>query len=114
LAPSFGLLIEVVPIREGAARKKVLFCIGKVSFHFCFSVRIADGMGNELDPKNLAEPFHFRGNLSIGAGAVSHDDAGVVDDTSRAGAFHESKSLIEKDPDLETGEARVILDKELP
>ena len=66
-APSFGLLVEVMPIREGAARKKVVFCIGKVSFHFCFSVRIANGMGNELDPKNLAEPFHLRGNLGIRA-----------------------------------------------
>ncbi len=48
LAPSFGLLVEVMPIREGAARKKVMFCIGKVSFHFCLSIRIANGMGDEL------------------------------------------------------------------
>jgi len=113
LAPSFGLLVEVLPIREDAARKKIVLPIGKVSFHFCLPIRIANGMGNELDPKNLAEPFHLRGHLCLGARAMSHDDAGVVDDTSRAGSLHKAKGGIEKDPGLEAGEGRVILDKEL-
>ena len=45
---------------------------------------------------------------------MSHDDAGVVNDTSQAGSLHKLKRLIEKDPGLEAGEGRVILDKELP
>ena len=70
-------------------------------------------MRNELDPKDLPELLHLRGNVCIRAGAVSHEDAGVVDDTSRAGALHEPKGTVEKDPGLEAGEARGILDEEL-
>jgi hypothetical protein len=44
---------------------------------------------------------------------MSHDDAGVVNDTSLTGSLHEAKGGIEKDPGLEAGKARVILDKEL-
>jgi hypothetical protein len=114
LRPSFGLLVEVMPIRKGAARKKIIFCIVKVSFHFSFSISIADGMGNEIDRKNLAEPFDLRCDFGLGARAMSDDDAGVVNDTSQAGAFHEPKGRIEKDPGLEASEGRVILDKEFP
>ena len=77
-APSFGLLVEVMPIREGAARKKIVLAISKVSFHFCFSVRIANGMGDKLNPKDLAKTFHLRGNLSIRSTAVSHKGGGAV------------------------------------
>ena len=70
-------------------------------------------MGDERDIKHLPEAFHLRGNLRRGARAMSHDDAGVVDDTSRAGSLHELKRLIEKDPGLEAGEGRVILDEKL-
>jgi len=70
-------------------------------------------MGDELDRKHLPEAFHFRSNFGLGARAVSHEDAGVVDDTSRAGSLHELKRTIEKDPGLEAGEGRVILEKEL-
>ena len=70
-------------------------------------------MGEEGDPKDLAEAFHLRGNLCIRAAAVSHQDARIVDDTPRAGAVHELKGFVEKDPGLEAGEGRVMLDKKL-
>jgi hypothetical protein len=38
LTPSFGLLVEILPVREGAARKKIIFCISKISFHFSLGV----------------------------------------------------------------------------
>ena len=114
LAPSFGLLVEVRPIGEGAPSQKIVLAISKIALHFGLPIRIANGMGDELDPKDLAETFHFRGHLGLRATAVSHDDAGVVNDTSPAGAVHEAKGGIEKDPGLEAGEGRVVLDKELP
>jgi len=106
--------MEVMPIGEGAAGKKIIFCIVKVSFHFRLPIGVVDGMGNEPDPEDLSKTFDLRGNLGIGARAVSHDDAGVVDDAALASTLHEPKGTIEKDPGLEAGEARVILDKELP
>jgi hypothetical protein len=102
-----------MPVLEGAARKKIIFCISKISFHFSLPIGIANGMGDEFDIKECAKTFYLRGDLGLGARAVSHEDAGVVDDTSWASAFHEPKGSIQKDPGLEPGEARVILDKEL-
>jgi len=110
-APPFGLLVKVLPIRERATRQKVSFHVGEVSLYFCLPVCIADDMGDEGDPEDLAEAFHLRGNICLRAAAVSHKDARIVDDTPRADAIHELKGRIEKDPGLEAGEGRVILDK---
>lgn len=112
LAPPRGLLVEVVPVGEGAARKEVLFRIGKISFDLPFPVSVPDRMGREPHPKDVAKPFHLRSDLCIGTRAVGHQDARVVDDTARAGAVHEVKRGIEKDPGLEAGEGRIVLDKE--
>ena len=70
-------------------------------------------MGDKLDSKDLAKALHLRGNLRLRARAMSHDDAGVVDDTARTDALHELKGPIEKDSGLEACEGRIILDKEL-
>lgn len=110
-APSFGLLVKVLPIRERATRQKISFQVGKVSLYFCLPVWIADDMGDKRDPEDMAEAFYLRGNVCLRATAVSHQDARIVDDTPRAGAAHELKGRIEKDPGLEAGEGRVILGK---
>lgn len=113
LAPSLGLEVEIMPSGEGATSQEIVLHVGKISFYFGFAVSIANGVGDEGDPKDLAETFHFGGHLGLGAAAVSHDDAGVVNNTPWAGALHEAKGGIEKDPGLEAGKGRVILDIEL-
>ncbi len=110
-APLFGLLVKVLPIRERATRQKISLYVGKVPLYFCFPICIADDMGDEGDPEDMAEAFHLRGNVCLRAAAVSHKDARIVDDTPRADAIHELKGRIEKDPGLEAGEDRGILDK---
>ena len=69
-------------------------------------------MRNEGDAKNLAEPLHLGGNLGIGAAAMGHQDARVVDDTASAGAVHKPEGGVEKDPGFEARIGRVVLDKE--
>ncbi len=71
-------------------------------------------MGDERYPKDMAKTLHLRGNLCIRATAVSHNDAAIIDDAPGAGAVQELKGPIEKDPGLEAGEDRVVLDKEFP
>jgi hypothetical protein len=78
------------------------------------SIGIANGMGDKGDPKNPTETLHLRGDLCLRARAMGYQDTGVVNDTGWTRAVHELKRLIEKDPGLEPGEGRVILDKELP
>jgi len=112
-APLFGLLVQILPIRERATRQKVSFHVPEVSLYPCLPVCIANDMGEEGDPKDLAKAFHLRSNLCLRATAVSDQDARIVDDTPRAGAVHELKGFVEKDPGLEAGEGRVILDKKL-
>ncbi len=112
-APPCGLFVEVVPIREDAAREIVIFCICKIPLDFSLPIGIADSMGNEGDPKDLAEPLHLGGDLGIGAAAVGHEDARIVDDAAGTGAVHKPEGGVEKDPCLEARIGRVVLDKEL-
>ena len=70
-------------------RKGVTFGIDDdlIDYFNYFAARILyRGQGDELHAKDLAKTFHLRGNVCIWAAAVSHNNAGVVDDTAGAGA----------------------------
>ena len=111
-APSYGLLVQIMPVPEGAACEVIIFYVGEVSLDPCLPVGIANVVGNKFDSVYLAEPFHLGGDISIGAAASGHYDVRVVNNTYRAGAVHEREGGIQKDPCLKAGEAGIVLDEE--
>jgi len=62
----------------------------------------------------MAKMFHLRRDIRIRPTSVGNDDAGIVNDTSPAGAVHKTEGFGEKDLCLKTREPGIVLDKELP
>jgi len=68
-------------------------------------------MGHKPCAEDLSEALHLGGDSGIGTGALSDNDAGVVDDTPLAGASHETEGLREEVAGFETGEGGVVLNE---
>ena len=71
-------------------------------------------MRDKLDPKDMAEALHLRGNVCIRTTAMGDDHAGVINNTGRAGPTQKLEGFCEEDLGLKAGKCGIVLDEESP
>ena len=114
LAPLAGLLVEIVPVLEGAAGEEVPFNEPKGSLDTGGAIFVQDFMGAELKAVALGESRHFRHRDHFGSGAPQDHDMRVIDHDDRGSPLKILQSLGEKDLAVEALKGRVALEEEHP
>lgn len=84
VAPEQGLAIQIRVVGEVPPLGEVLLNEVEISFYLGFAIGVTEFVGQELEPETLSEGIHLRRHHRGLAGAVSDNDAGVVDHDSRA------------------------------
>jgi len=112
VAPSAGLLVEIVPVIKLSSGQKVFFNEPEWPLHAAGSIGIADLMGVELKAVALGEGCHLRHGYHVFPRAAQDHDMRVVDHRGLGRSAEIHQDLSQKHLAVEALERRVELKKQ--